>query len=437
MAMPYPEGEVYFQRSTLKCTDSNPENMIEIASHVLVEYIYNRPHEGTGGPRARTIYADYKTTQHGHPNKIILMFKENADDEKPRRILRVDPCPDGEAYEQGRGGVDRVLIRPISVTPRDGYMFMDLEVPLRAVYLPLAPRVDSRYPDLRTYLMVTFRFRKGAHILRDRCGMYTVGKLADTSSGSTTVEQSVAPVPLPGVEEVASESTMAGSVAEELPLAAPVTTIPSGPGGSGYVNKTGDFHWHDFNNKDGLGLRSRETIRLDLRGIFNYLVLPRQMRSATKALFRPEKKCDSLIVFDHIDTHRVMEKDWITDTQSWGSKVEYLDVIKDNFGIDVVWKPYEYQEEARSLIGNLASTIGATGLSLIPVVGPLASVAWVAFIDAIYDPEGFKSRNVLQFDEDLLGSILDTAAQVAENLPKAKSGTTAVKFSGAAAAAVK
>jgi len=159
--MPYPEGEVYFKRSTLGGAGFNPDDLADFTSHIL-EYTYNRPVYIGGHYRYYESFAmrgDYK----GYfPSSINVMFTHKAGGQIKRRV-RTDPCPNAGDYQASENaGVDKVLIRPIRLRLEEKFMFIDMVVPIRATYLSLAQRFTMRsLPDLCAYLMVDFCFWKG------------------------------------------------------------------------------------------------------------------------------------------------------------------------------------------------------------------------------------------------------------------------------------
>lgn len=407
--MPYPEGEVFFKRSTLKIPEGkgenswsfNPDNAKDFATHILVEYIYNRPcyHRYS---RAYPIYSEASGEQYYHSSSFNIMFSKTLEPaetlaaHKPKgidieRTVRIDTLNSGTEYRDNvKGGPDKVTIMPVPIKGKDErYLWIDMLVPIRAIYLPLAQKVDSLDPDLCTYIMIDFRFRKGVEMMFE--GFYPGWDSLDYRHG---------------MNRVFNPDTM-----EEMVEKAPDTHPQHKP--------------QPFSYKEGLGLQKGRTLMVDMRAAYNLLVLPRQLRSHEKGLYKPANPEDS-IIRNYPDSFTTpFNKDAPYHDRAL-QILDYTKVISDHFGVDVVWQPYEYKEETSSLISQIFFLGVETGLNLIPVVGPLVSVGFSIFMEAVNDPEEFKKNNILKLGDDVLKDGVETAFEIAKNLPKRK-GKAGVK----------
>ncbi|KAL8691175.1 MAG: hypothetical protein Q9224_004235 [Gallowayella concinna] len=62
--------------------------------------------------------------------------------------------------DKDQGGPEKVHLQPVTLG-LERYMYLDLTVPVRAVYFPIAAKSSEFNEGLCTYLMVDFRLRKG------------------------------------------------------------------------------------------------------------------------------------------------------------------------------------------------------------------------------------------------------------------------------------
>lgn len=434
MAMPYPEGEVFFKRSALKIAkgsgkDSwsfNPDIAKDFASHILIEYIYNRPC-GAGGPRSYSCNAEVGSYKGYYPDSFSVMFSNTTEKLPPNRAnvrgipmlkqVKIDTLNDAIAYrDRHSGGPDKVTIMPVPVTAGAKYMFIDLFVPIRAIYLPLAQKVDKIHPDLCTYIMVDFRFRKGEYMIVD--GMSKYEKPAAGYSQAAIDAQ---------YEAMRGNSSKAAASPKKPDLkdAKDISDYKA------FDEKQTDtpYTWQKFSYTEGLGLMPQRTLQMDLRGVYNLLILPRQLRNSDKGLYHPRNAEDALIKICEDDIHTVHNETPPQTIRAF-QLLDYAGVISDHFGVDVTWQPYEYVPETASLISEIFKVGAETGLSLIPGVGPLASAGFSVFMEAISDPEGFKANNILKLDGEVLKGVLESAGEAAKYLAKRKGtkGASVIKI---------
>lgn len=151
-----------------------------------------------------------------------------------------------EYKKRAAGGPPKVILTPVELFSDLPYMFIDLVFPVRTIYFPLAQKASADYPGLCTYLMVDFRLRKGVSMGWD---------------------------------------------------------IDYKKDGKPYTREV------PFDNQLGLGARDTETLAVNIKGVYNYLMLPRQFRSADKGLYTATNPDDINI--------RMLSK-YDTDTSAYG-----------------------------------------------------------------------------------------------------------------------
>jgi hypothetical protein len=183
MALPYPEGEVFFKRSVLKNSgyDLDPDNLTSFNSHALIEWCWNAEAEGKGFARNRICHISGKHNdkdQYAYWHAMVVSFGTQTGFEKRvsmgsdrrhdsrhsdiKRTVKTTLPDDTDEYEKrARGGPLKTAVTPIKLKPGEPYMYIDLNVPIRAVYFPLAQKPSTIFPDLCSYLMVDFKMRQG------------------------------------------------------------------------------------------------------------------------------------------------------------------------------------------------------------------------------------------------------------------------------------
>lgn len=179
MALPYPEGEVYFKRSALKypgfAIDTDDKTFY---SHVLVETVWNMWHNSGitapkfHHPRAKPIsgYAEWYNTQFWVWDSQSALFGDSNDGTNiTREVVLGKNANYNELRDKDQGGPDKVHLQPIPLGP-ERYMYLDLTVPVRAVYFPVAAKSSALNEELCTYLMVDFRLRKGVKMRSRQTG---------------------------------------------------------------------------------------------------------------------------------------------------------------------------------------------------------------------------------------------------------------------------
>ena len=380
MALPYPEGAVYFKRSVLNlktppynfdaqddsafyshCLLENTWNTWAFSSHTTPDINHIPSHIRSKAVRG---YGQNYNTQFGKSHSILfesklslieigrlgvwgttsIMFSNEKDGQNYLHEVVLDNNQNfNELRDRDDGGPLKTILRPVPMA-NTRYMLVDWVNPFRAIYFPLAHQAGPGYEDLCVYLMIDFRLRKGVQ-------MYS---------------------------------------------------------------PYGDNKWLslNFNRETGLTYRHQDTMSFDLKGIYNYLVLPQQLRDVNKGLYKSADTTDQLIVmYDMTRPSFYMRK---VATRPFVREMDLAKVISDNFGVDVTWQPYEYS----SWVVNFIVKITTVGLGFIPVVGPLLAVSFSVGLQAITDPDAFTEENILDLSVDVIAGIVSAGQGVGENLPK-------------------
>ncbi|KAL8922318.1 MAG: hypothetical protein Q9208_005288 [Pyrenodesmia sp. 3 TL-2023] len=356
MALPYPEGEVYFKRSSLKypgfAIDTDDKTFY---SHALVETVWNswfnhndeakntKPHVRAKHVQGLGMW--YATLFGVWSSQSALFGDSNDGTNITREVVLGKNTNFNEVRDKDQGGPYKVHLQPIPLGP-ERYMYLDLTVPVRAVYFPIAAKSSALNEDLCTYLMVDFRLRKGV-------------KMRSRQSGK-------------------------------------VYDVP-------------------YSYSKGLGWRAYESLCFDIPGIYAYLVLPHKMRSLDQGLYQTAVVGEELI--NLFGAENINDKAPAVANRTYVDfhrEIDLAAVISDNFGVDICWTPYEYNVWVFDVLQNVVYL----GLSFIPTAGPLCAVAFTIFISAVNDPEAFKAENILKLSPELLVAVVTSAAGMKKNMPK-------------------
>lgn len=82
-----------------------------------------------------------------------------------KRVVKTMLPDETDAYEtRANNGPVMTAVTPIKLELSQPYMYIDLNVPIRAVYFPLAQKPSTVFPDLCSYLMVDFRMRQSVYM---------------------------------------------------------------------------------------------------------------------------------------------------------------------------------------------------------------------------------------------------------------------------------
>ena len=356
MALPYPEGIVYFKSAALKQSGYDATNEKDFYGNFLVEYIWNDAlfaaddfNKGTIQDHVRSgkIHTGYGVgygTKFGVFDKMYCSFGE---DRQGHQITRQAICDTNTNFNEVRdrdaGGPLKTRLSPVPMGP-ETYAFIDLVVQIRAVYFPVAAKAGAVNQDLCSYLMVDFRLRKGV--------------------------------------SMRSQST-------------------------------GNRYDIPFDNLRGLGKghdRIYQSLVFNVPGIYTLLSLPPQLRNIEKGLYVARNDGEELI--------NLMGAGAITGTTTntthinFYREIDLAHVIADNFGVDITWTPYEYS----SWVADFITNVTTLGLGYIPIAGPLISVAFSLGLTAITDPDFFKADNVLGVTTNIMNAVLASALNMKSNL---------------------
>jgi hypothetical protein len=231
MALPYPEGEVFFKRSVLERNGNsfNPDNLGSFNSHALIEWCWNETPRGGTYSRAHVKhqlgkYSDKE--EFGFYDSMIVMFGTKEGFEKKvgkgttdtrhdsrhsgiARMVKTKLPDDTEEYEKRKkGGPLMTAVTPIKLDPGQPYMYIDLIFPIRAIYFPLAQKPSSVFPDLCSYLMVDFRMRQGVKMWDEPPSREALLDL--TPEQKRAQEESIKHLPPPIREAIANQGKPEG-----------------------------------------------------------------------------------------------------------------------------------------------------------------------------------------------------------------------------------
>jgi hypothetical protein len=159
-------------------------------------------------------------------------------------------------------------------------------------------------------------------------------------------------------------------------------------------------------------------ISLYIPGVYNYLILPRQMRSVQRGLFMPTDPFKSLIRVHEITAINT-GSNFIrsaTSTQNQSLKLDMTKILEGHLGVQVVWQPFDIPEpeDTNKAIVDMVEA----GLCFIPVMGPLASTCFGLFVDIVNHPEAFKKANPFGLSGTLLGDVASAVEDIADGMPK-------------------
>ena len=392
MALPYPEGEVYFKRSALVYGNvntnpkSNPEPTVmddvtgpypdnfwaekaeDFYSHVLIEHVWNKwasgPHTEPYNndnmpkhPRSELLkgYGSNYWTQFGVWNNTYISFGDKKDGTAISREVCLENNQNyNELRDLDNAGHDSTLKTILRPVPRgkERYMYLDLVQPFRAIYFPLAHQTGPYNRDMCTYLMVDFRVRKGQKI-----------HVPETN--------------------------------EDKPLV--------------------------FSDKLGLDYRHLDTLCFDIEGIYAYLALPLGLRNVEMGLYQASKTGDELItLFDCRRLSKISQDVKDNINRPFKRSIDLSSIINMDFGVDVAWNHVEYKFWVTEVLEHAV----ITGVGMVPGIGTLLSVCLTIGIQAITDPDSFTTENILNLSVDALAAIKGSADHFKKHLVKIHDGKT-------------
>ena len=170
-----------------------------------------------------------------------------------------------------------------------------------------------------------------------------------------------------------------------------------------------------FDRELGLTYRHTDVMSFDLKGIYNYLMLPQQLRNPDKDLYSPKNPNDALVTLWNCSRQKPYSAQGAkVVTRTFLREIDLVSVINDNYGVDVTWQPYEYS----SWVIDFLTHITELGLGFIPVIGPMLSVSFSIGLQAIVDPDSFEGENILNLSADIIAGLIGTGMEVRDNLPE-------------------
>lgn len=161
-------------------------------------------------------------------------------------------------------------------------------------------------------------------------------------------------------------------------------------------------------------------VSLYIPGIYNYLILPRQLRSAERRLFMPKNPTKSLIRVHergaiNYSSNLIYPAITVTE-QKLSLKLDITKILEGHLGVQVIWQAFDIPEpeDANKSFVDMVEA----GLCFVPVVGPLASTCFSLFIDIVNNAEAFKETNPFELGGSLLGDVAASAEAIADGLRK-------------------
>ncbi|KAM0347326.1 hypothetical protein ACHAPU_004845 [Fusarium lateritium] len=178
MAIPYPEGEVFFARSVLRNDNPNhyqADNVEHFYSHFMVEYIWNveadHGSKNANSPRGHSHpRSGYSIVRGGggwktdYGNWQQLPFSYGPSETNIKRRLQHNLCTSGSRFKSHEKGDAAEMLAAI-----------------RAIYIPVAHSASKDHPELSTWLQVSFVQPRNISIWRG--GSTFLGHQTDSQNG--------------------------------------------------------------------------------------------------------------------------------------------------------------------------------------------------------------------------------------------------------------
>ncbi|KAF7911248.1 uncharacterized protein EAF01_002755 [Botrytis porri] len=338
MAVPYPEGEVFFDRKVLAQRSKDgyrADNQKDFYSHFMIEYVWNveayhgsknansvaigyqsvlgiqipvlKP--GVGHKHRRSGYkiskGDKWETHYGNWTQLPISYGPEQGDIKRR--VEHNLCTSGNRfrnYEWGDSAEFFFMVLPMP-TRAERWVWIDLLANIRAIYIPIAYSASEDYPDLSTWVQINFATDRTVPVWR------------------------------------------AGGVTEEY--------------------KTDKLL--------GFGVKKDRTLGLDFTGLVELLTIPRQFRKVNPY----SGKLVRIVPDNWVKTVPVNKSYRDADDISW------LAIQKAHNGIDLMWKSVEKS----FWIENFTKNAMVFAIGFIPGPGPFMAIAFSLTWTAIKDEEAF------------------------------------------------
>lgn len=169
MAVAYPEGECFFQRSKLDNAYYHANNPKDFYSYMMIEYVWNAEADhgsrncktSSGGHRhPRSGYQIVRGSNWGtdYGNWTHLPFGFGPDCDKISRRTDHELCTTGNVFkDRENGGSYQPWFMMVPMPTREErWMWIDMLTYIRAIYLPVAWSVSKDHADLCSYVQVNF-----------------------------------------------------------------------------------------------------------------------------------------------------------------------------------------------------------------------------------------------------------------------------------------
>ncbi|KAK8009901.1 hypothetical protein PG990_008866 [Apiospora arundinis] len=278
MAIPYPEGECFFDRKALKAPGGSydPENLGHFYSNMMVEYIYNE--ESYHGEKASNFASGGFQHQRSAYNIVRtltydtyfgaweqLPFSYGPTPQTVKRRTQHSLCCHAPAFvarDKGDAAQAWFMIMPLP-NREEEWVWIDMLAHIRAIYIPVAQSASKEYPHLSTWVQVKFSRDQKVDILRD----------------------------------------------------------------------TGKFEKQEMTKLKGLAIAREQTIGLNIAGLVELLTIPRHYRKADMTPFTA--KLVKIVPASTVKTVKV------SASYEHGGDLEWTAIEKAHSGLDVMWKKAE------------------------------------------------------------------------------------------------
>ncbi|KAE8136538.1 hypothetical protein BDV38DRAFT_283753 [Aspergillus pseudotamarii] len=180
MSLTYPEGECFFKRAALTTSTYTAEKPGHFYAHIIVEYIWNRPafygpdslnkYDLHYHPRAayKAVKGDLWDSNYGNWDSISLLYGKKPYNDRYRHAKH-DLCVSGNRFrDQEKGGSleSWFMVMPMPLLVKgEEWVLIDRTACIRAIYIPVAQQTSEDYPELCTFLQVSFAIRRDASIM--------------------------------------------------------------------------------------------------------------------------------------------------------------------------------------------------------------------------------------------------------------------------------
>ncbi|KAI7764947.1 hypothetical protein LZL87_005660 [Fusarium oxysporum] len=154
---------------------------------------------------------------------------------------------------------------------------------------------------------------------------------------------------------------------------------------------------------NGLGWHDGLTWGFNIPDIIAYLSIPHKLRNPDYGVFNSKAWGQELVVWtSSIPTWRSSFA--MTNHPHFFREMDFARILSATFGVEIGWRPYQYNPFLRDMLVRIAQL----GLSFIPGVGPILSVAFGIGVQLLTDPDSFGRDNILDLTFAVLESVIDS-----------------------------